>query len=144
MAIMATHPRDFATLLDLEREVQNQTSSVTKQIIDGNNDNKDIATTTEEITILPCLGVHPWFLHELDPENDWAMVPSTLSFEQHEHIEGESSSNNNNNMAMPVTVPNWITNLESLLAEHPHLPVGEIGLDNFYFDPITKELTSTM
>jgi Tat protein secretion system quality control protein TatD with DNase activity len=148
MALMATHPRDFATLLDLEREVQNQTPVVIKQSMDGdnnndnNNDNDDIVTTTEEITILPCLGVHPWFLHELDPEDDWAMVPSTSSFEQHEHVEGESSKNNH--AAMPVTVPNWIANLESLLSEHPHLPVGEIGLDNFHFDPITQELTSTM
>ena len=143
MAIMATHPRDFATLLDLEREVHNQTPSVTNHIIDGNNDNNDIATTVQEITILPGLGVHPWFLHEL-AENDWTMVPSTSSFEQHEYVGSESSNHYHNHTAMPEKVPNWIANLESLLAEHPHLPVGEIGLDNFHFDPITQELTSTM
>lgn len=34
--------------------------------------------------------------------------------------------------------------MEELLKEYPKMPVGEIGLDGFHFDPHTKELTSSM
>ena len=117
MALMATHPRDFGTLLDLERELRSDKTA-------GSN-------SEESMTVLPCLGVHPWFLHELDPIQDWALVPSSTSF-----LDGREDQ-------LPQ-VPSWIGNLESLLTEHPHLPVGEIGLDNFHFDPITQELTTPM
>ena len=40
MAVMSTHPRDFQSVLQLRQQYP---------------------------TILPCLGVHPWFLHELTP-----------------------------------------------------------------------------
>ncbi len=128
MAMMATHPRDFSTLLDLERELQR---SLHKQHIDGESENRKVA-----MTIVPCLGVHPWFLHELDPENDWALVPSLPP--------PQAREDNRSNEYQANHVPNWIGNLESILAEHPHLPVGEIGLDNFHFDPITQELTTPM
>ena len=128
MALMATHPRDFATLLDLEREFKNDTS---KKNIDGESESSEA-----NMTIVPCLGVHPWFLHELDSENDWALVPplpSPLVSEEDRSYKPRTKP-----------VPNWIINLESILIEHPHLPVGEIGLDNFHFDPITQELTTPM
>lgn len=131
MALMATHPRDFGTLLDLERQVRETWWSPSENRADSDKEDVGVAKTTtstlttaaQELTIVPCLGVHPWFLHELDPVDDWALVPSPV---------------------VPEEVPHWIANLESLLAEHPHLPVGEIGLDNFHFDPSTKELTTPM
>jgi len=96
MAVMATHPRDFPIVLDLARK-------------------------EEEKIVIPCLGVHPWFLHELT-DDDWRETQPGSS------------------------VPQWIFNLEGLLlSSTDSMPViGEIGLDNFHFDPISKELTSDM
>ena len=91
MAVMSTHPRDFAGVLSMSEK---------------------------HPTLLPCLGVHPWFLHELT-QDDWKENP-------------ESS------------LPQWIVHLEELLLEHPHVPVGEIGLDGFHFDYQTKELTTPL
>jgi TatD DNase family protein len=91
MAIMSTHPRDFPSVLELA-----------------------VNEPTSTITILPCVGVHPWFLHELT-EVDWAVTTGDI--------------------------PQWIADMEQLLLEHPQMPVGEIGLDNFHFDPTTKNLT---
>jgi TatD DNase family protein len=64
------------------------------------------------------VGVHPWFLHELTQE-DWKPTTTT-------------------------GWPQWIQEMEDLLIQHPNMPVGEIGLDNFHFDPNTKELTSPL
>jgi TatD DNase family protein len=93
MAVMSTHPRDFPIVIDMAR-------------------------AESEKVVIPCLGIHPWFLHELT-DND---------LEQH----GENS------------LPQWVVNMQSLLDSDPTLVVGEIGLDNFHFDPTTKDLTSSM
>ena len=126
MAMMATHPRDFSTLLDLEREFSNTGESAR-------------FSTTDELTLLPCIGVHPWFLHELNPDEDWIMVPSP-------QLKAAGTNSEASMIVSPPeeTVPKWIANIESLLIENPHLPVGEIGLDNFHFDPVTKELTTSI
>ena len=91
MAVMSTHPRDFPVVLEMSKK---------------------------DTTIVPCLGVHPWFLHEI-AEEEWDINPEN-------------------------GFPHWISNLEDMLIEHPHCPVGEIGLDNFHFDGITKELTTPL
>lgn len=130
MALMATHPRDFTTLLDLERELRP---------VPNQNSNENSKEQQPIMTIVPCLGVHPWFLHELDPEHDWALVPSLGSAPSIDDAEDGKQ-----HIIRQKTVPSWIGNLESLLAKNPHLPVGEIGLDNFHFDPITQELTTPM
>ena len=144
MALMATHPRDFATLLGLERELQQADRDVAESISKGGEQNgdgngeDDEASADEEATtmkLVPCLGVHPWFLHELDADGDWEPVPSP-------HCAASSPPDLHG--AAPAMVPRWIANLESILASHPHLSVGEIGLDNFHFDPVTKELTTPM
>ena len=57
MAIMSTHPRDFARVRNLKTELPQQTSS-------------------GHLDIVSCYGVHPWFLHELD-ESQWG--PSSSS-----------------------------------------------------------------
>jgi TatD DNase family protein len=92
MAVMSTHPRDFPQVLEMGKV---------------------------HPTILPCLGVHPWFLHELT-QDDWKISEKKKP------------------------LPQWIADLEELLMEHPHVPVGEIGLDNFHFDATTKELTTPL
>jgi Tat protein secretion system quality control protein TatD with DNase activity len=100
MAIMSTHPRDYDRVLHL-------TKSLPAAI-----------TSSNKVQIVPCLGVHPWFLHELTQE-DW-----------------ENSQTEKN--------PKWIQHLEALLTANPNAIVGEIGLDGFHFDPHTEELTSPM
>jgi Tat protein secretion system quality control protein TatD with DNase activity len=51
MAVMSTHPRDFPKVLEL-------------------------AAADSTMNILPCVGVHPWFLHELT-QDDWKPTATT-------------------------------------------------------------------
>jgi len=96
MAIMSTHPRDYARVTQL-------TESLPKQV-PGTH-------------IVPCYGVHPWFLHELT-ERDW-----------------ESTSSR---------VPTFVQTLDDLIMATPNAIVGEIGLDRVRYDPTTKDLMTPM
>ena len=53
IAIMSTHPRDFQPVMNLSKDLPLE--------IEGN------------VQIIPCLGVHPWFLHEVSAD-DWKEV----------------------------------------------------------------------
>ena len=64
MAVMSTRPKDFPIVLDMAES------------------NKE-----KDKVVIPCLGVHPWFLHELTSD-DWE--------------ESEPGS----------TLPRWVFNLE--------------------------------
>lgn len=104
MAVMSTHPRDFPVVINLARDFSE----------DDDDDGRK--------TIVPCMGVHPWFLHELTQE-DW------------EQPGGDTSS----------SFPRWVSEIESLLQTDTSIAVGEIGLDNFHFnDPVTKELSTAL
>jgi Tat protein secretion system quality control protein TatD with DNase activity len=70
MAPMSTHPRDFQPLLDLEKEMNNNNNN--------NHDGNGNGNGNNVMKIIPCLGVHPWFIHELE-QDDWDMVPSSSS-----------------------------------------------------------------
>lgn len=138
MAPMSTHPRDFQPLLDLEKDIMimNAANKIRNDGDDYNNSgngngNRNADNGNSVMKILPCLGVHPWFLHELQPD-DWDMVPSSSP---------SSSVSLEQEMLM---IPKWVANLEVYLINNPHVVVGEIGLDNFHFDPNTKELTTSM
>lgn len=98
MAIMSTHPRDFHRVLGLA-------TSLPKEVCSN-------------VQIVPCLGVHPWFLHQVS-EEEWQLVEDTQ-------------------------MPKWIQQMEELLQIHPDAIVGEIGLDGFHFDPRTEQLVSPM
>jgi Tat protein secretion system quality control protein TatD with DNase activity len=78
------------------------------------------------VQIVPCFGVHPWFLHELT-EQDWQLSSES----------GEPASQHNN-------LPVWITEIERMVTSTPGAIVGEIGLDGFHFDAVTEELVSPM
>lgn len=93
MAIMSTHPRDFSSVLDLAKET--------------------LPRRFPSVGVIPCLGIHPWFLHDLKDE-DWEVTDGS---------------------------PRWLSDLEEVLLAHPRAIVGEIGLDGFHFDPQTRELT---
>lgn len=94
---MSTHPRDFDRVLQLSRELPMQRPGV---------------------QVVPCFGVHPWFLHELT-EQDWHVLE-------------------------PCQLPKWIVEIERIVTSTPGAIVGEIGLDAFHFDPVTEELVSPM
>jgi Tat protein secretion system quality control protein TatD with DNase activity len=128
MAIMSTHPRDFQPLLDLEKEMNN----------DADNGNGNGNGKNNVMKIIPCLGVHPWFLHELE-HDDWDMVPSSSSSSSSVIIQQQQQQ-----QAAITMVPKWIAYLEEYIIQNPHVPVGEIGLDGFHFDFDTKELTTPM
>jgi Tat protein secretion system quality control protein TatD with DNase activity len=106
MAIMSTHPRDFDRVLQLSKTLPAQ--------VEGN------------VRIVPCFGVHPWFLHELSDE-DWQPTVS----------DGTADDATN-------SLPKWIQQLEALINATPNAIVGEIGLDGFHFDPNTNDLVSPM
>ena len=129
LALMATHPRDFQPLLDLHREI------LDTRYTSNHHNTADGSDTGTSFHVLPCLGVHPWFLHELEPE-DWELIPAP-SF--------SSSSARHPLQLEPNRIPKWVAQLEVLLVSHPQVPcVGEIGLDQFHFNPTTNELTTTM
>jgi TatD DNase family protein len=109
MAIMSTHPRDYATVLRLALDLPQQGK---------------LLESSRPVNVVPCLGVHPWFLHEI-PNDDWTP----------EHCDDISSAS-----APTAIVPRWQRELEIALLRNPKAIVGEIGLDGFHFDPITKEL----
>jgi TatD DNase family protein len=112
VAIMSTHPRDYDVILDIRDKAADDNSS-----------------SSSSMRVVPCLGVHPWFLHELS-EDDWTMV--------------ENDDDNNNNNGAATEFPKWVIELESYLKKDPTIVVGEIGLDNFHFDYATKELTTPL
>ena len=97
MAIMSTHPQDFEAITTL--------STSLSELQPG-------------VRIVPCYGVHPWFLHELEDR----------------HWEEPDGS----------TVPSWVAEIELLVMGNPEATVGEIGLDGFHFRPDTGELSSSM
>jgi TatD DNase family protein len=96
MAIMATHPQDFEAVTGLSNSLPDLYPGV---------------------RVIPCYGVHPWFLHELD-DSHWALNESD--------------------------VPMWLAEIESLVKDNPEATVGEIGLDGFHFRPDTGDLTSSL
>lgn len=95
MALMSTQPRDY-------RRVSQLTESLPRQV--------------PGVCIIPCYGVHPWFLHELT-DRDW-----------------ETSSG----------VPKWVQELDEWIVASSDAMVGEIGLDAARFDPETGDLPTSM
>jgi Tat protein secretion system quality control protein TatD with DNase activity len=134
MAIMSTHPRDFDRVRQLSRELPVQRPGV---------------------RIVPCFGVHPWFLHELtslqqeqeqkqeqeQEQADWHTMEDDDDddSEQRQPFQNDNDNSNDNN-----NLPFWITEIERMVTSTPGAIIGEIGLDGFHFDPVTKELVSPM
>ena len=97
IALMSTHPRDF--------DIVTSTCSTLSQ--------------NEKIHAIPCYGLHPWFIHEL---------------------ENEQNHDNNSD-----TIKQCFHQIEDLLSQNPNACVGEIGLDGArWTNPQTKELSTPM
>ena len=97
MALMSTHPRDYPLVTQLSESIPKQ--------IPGSR-------------IVPCYGVHPWFLHELT-ERDWETTTSS-------------------------GMPNFVQELDARIAATPNAIVGELGLDRLRYDPDTLGLLTPM
>ena len=104
MAIMSTHPRDFERVLSLSKTLPLE--------VEGH------------VQVVPCFGIHPWFLHEVSDE-DW---------------EGSADPQDSTTGG----TPKWKREMEDHLTANPKAIVGEIGLDGFHFDPDTEKLVSPM
>jgi Tat protein secretion system quality control protein TatD with DNase activity len=105
MAVQSTGPHDYATVVGLA------STSTTG--------------TANAMTIVPCLGIHPWWLHTLGVE-DWSID---------EAGDGGGTSG----------APRWVRALRLAVQAAPaSAAVGETGLDGFHFDPITEALTCPM
>jgi TatD DNase family protein len=115
MALMSTHPRDYKSVLQLSIDLPRQVGS------------------NFLVEVVPCLGVHPWFLHEL---SDADVAPASSLTQPGVDDEAPVST------ASPKAA--WLAELEELLFLNPNAIVGEIGLDGFHFDPATKGLVSPM
>ena len=125
MAIMSTHPRDYMRVLSLSQELTS-TSTITST----SSDDED-----EDVRIVPCLGVHPWWLHELT-DQDWEEIPAPNCFDNDDTLLVVDVTS--------TTAPRWVHELEALLVAHPEAAIGETGLDGFHFDSATQQLTCPM
>ena len=81
------------------------------------------SSSSSLLVVVPGLGVHPWWLADLT-DQDWQPCPD------------ENAHDNQ--------PPQWIHDMETLLVQHPHAIVGEIGLDGFHFNAQTGELACPM
>ena len=126
MAIMSTHPRDYARVLSLSQELPHQCQS-------GSS-----SRSSTGVRIIPCVGVHPWWLHELT-DYDWEEIPAQSNPEEEDNTEIR---------IINQTAPRWVHELDALLLAHPEAAVGETGLDAFHFDsaaaPAQHQLTCPM
>ncbi len=109
IAIMSTHPRDYPTVLELSRSIPWACRSL-----------HDI-----EVKVVPCFGVHPWFLHELNVKDvDEDDVATRIAHQTTLTINHESD--HHQTTAMPT--PMWLQELEHWIKSTPEAIVGEIGI----------------
>jgi Tat protein secretion system quality control protein TatD with DNase activity len=122
LAIMSTQPRDFPVVEQL-RDAMHLIS--TQQTI---ADEKKQAHTQYEQIIVPCYGVHPWFLAQANKDFSTIVISD----------QGLESD-------IP---PAWLPYLREKLQSDPHSHLGEIGLDGarYEIDPVTQQkvLVSSM
>jgi TatD DNase family protein len=125
IAIMSTHPRDYPTVLELSRSIPCACLSL-----------HDI-----EVKVVPCFGVHPWFLHELNnkDESDDDVVTTGIA-----HHTATTDNESDHHQTAAVSTPMWLQELEHWIKSTPEAIVGEIGMDGFHFDGTTGKLTTPM
>lgn len=113
LALMSTHTRDFARVLQLSETLPRE------HVFDNQQ---------QRLHVVPCFGIHPWWLADLTTD-DWA---------------SNNTCNSNDEEPDSTSPPRWLFQMETLLVEHPHSIVGEIGLDGFHYDPHTRQLACPM
>ncbi len=137
MAIMSTHPRDFGQVLqlsqDLPRTVMMQQQQQNQQ--------------HQPVHVIPCFGVHPWFLHELSPD-DWAITDNNSDDEDPQQVLSVEPSKDDSfipksfpssppslSLSSLSLQPKWLKMIHRYvtMASSSHAIIGEIGLDGFHF-----------
>lgn len=98
VAIMSTHPKDFSTVKSLATS---------------------LSRSCPGVHVVPCYGVHPWFLHELEGRHWKPAFPNS-------------------------NTPLWLHEIERLIHDDPKAVIGEVGLDGFHFNPDSGNLTTPM
>jgi TatD DNase family protein len=132
MALMSTHPRDFPRVLELAKTTTTSDDDDDDDDDANNNNNNN----NNNMQIIPCIGVHPWFLHELSSEDCEILKVDDIDDDD------DDVSNSDDDSRRRHRRPKWVHTMQSLLEEYPNIPVGEIGLDKFHFDYDTGELTT--
>jgi TatD DNase family protein len=106
MSIMSTHPRDYPWIKYLSSSSQLGAST----------------------TVVPCFGIHPWFISELEPTH-WELRP----------MEDDDASRITEEKDPQQQRPQWWLDLRQQLIDHPHAMVGELGLDRFHYTTLIKD-----
>ena len=129
VAIMSTHPKDYPTVSELQ---------------------ESLPKACPGLRVVPCFGVHPWWLHELT-EEDWKPIPIVPTESIHDlPVSGigaaaaAATTTTTTKTGERTTRPAWVVRLEERIRTNPLSIVGEIGLDGFHFDPKTGDLTSSI
>jgi Tat protein secretion system quality control protein TatD with DNase activity len=125
MALQSTGPHDYDTVVGLARTTRS-----------GIGTDTGIGKTANAImTVVPCLGIHPWWLHTLTDE-DWSVAG-------HDDVDDDDGDNTTNHTS--VEPPRWVRALRDALRDAPtSAAVGETGLDGFHFHPVTESLACPM
>mmetsp|Transcript_13443 Transcript_13443/g.17535 ORF Transcript_13443/g.17535 Transcript_13443/m.17535 type:complete len:350 (-) Transcript_13443:147-1196(-) len=139
MALMSTHPRDFPVVRDLVTRLPEKVND------DGDDDAPAAAAVviSQPLHVVPCYGVHPWFLHELN-EKDWESITTVQQQRAMTTTATIKIGDTSATIGDTAATPTWLHDMEQYLQSDPAAIVGEIGLDGFHFDPVTKDLVSSM
>jgi TatD DNase family protein len=125
IALQSTGPHDYETVLGLAR-------TTTKSGIGTGTGTGSTANAI--MTVVPCLGIHPWWLHTLT-EEDWSVSGHDCNDEY----------GDNTNATSAEKPPRWVRVLRDALRDAPtSAAVGETGLDGFHFHPVTESLACPM
>jgi Tat protein secretion system quality control protein TatD with DNase activity len=142
IAIMSTQPRDFPIVEQLRNNLQflctQELETNHKHDVHGTHTNtKQQQHDTQLKIIVPCYGVHPWFLAQAN--RDFSTVTTTTTSSTPPIITTTTPSKE---------LPAWLPYLKEKLQSDPQSQMGEIGLDGarYEMDPVThqKVLVSTM
>lgn len=157
MAIMSTNINDFRIVKDLAHNL----------VMNHNNKNNG-NHNNNPFHVIPCFGIHPWWLHELinDHEqwdvysnsdsnnsnnnygNDQIALPTSTKNHNYANINVNCNDKANHDTDSSFRYPIWINPLRDALLSTPNSIIGEIGLDGFHFvhnvDNNTKELSSSI
>jgi TatD DNase family protein len=80
-------------------------------------------------------------------ENDWETTTTTTTTTTTATATTATATTremSDSQLPCDSALPRWISEIEERLTSTPESVVGEIGLDGFHFDPVTRELTSPM
>lgn len=119
IALMSTHPRDF--------EVVSEKCFTLVQ-------------SKRMKYAIPCYGIHPWFIHQMEKNDLIELESSSLSVSKTIDAKIQKLPT-----SATTTMSQWEISMLQYLESNPSSCVGEIGLDGSrWTDPVTRELSTPM